>query len=407
MSTRVISDQAPTSTSLAAAARAVARHGRTGLRWTVAVIVVLHGLIHLLGVVKGLGWGEVTQLTEPISTTMGLMWLAATALVVVAGAMLAVAARGWWDVGLAAAVVSQTVILSSWTDAKAGTLVNILLFIASGYGLASQGRRSLRADYRRRVAATLAHPLQTGVVTEVDLQALPGPVAAYVRQSGAVGQSRVTNFRAAIHGRIRSGPGKPWMSFTGEQVNSYGAAPSRLFFIDAALFGLPIDVLHVFVGPSATMRVRVCSLIPLVNAAGPQLDRAETVTLFNDLCVLAPAGLIGAPITWQELDEHHIRAVFTNGPHTVTANLVFNDEQELTDFDSDDRLSVSNDGKTFTPQRWSTPLRHYGAFGSRRLATYGEGHWHAPEPKGEFSYLEFHLDAITYNVDPRRGGGPA
>ena len=113
------------------------------------------------------------------------------------------------------------------------------------------------------------------------------------------------------------------------------------------------------------------------------------------------------PITWQELDEHHIRAAFTNGPHTVTANLVFNDKQELTDFDCDDRLSVSSDGKTFTPQRWSTPLRHYGDFGSRRLATYGEGHWHAPKPKGEFSYLEFHLDAITYNVGSRRGGGPA
>ena len=252
-----------------------------------SVIAVLHGLLHLLGVAKGLGGSDVSPLTTPIGTAMGVGWLAAAALLVAAGAMLAVAARGWWVVGFAAAAVSQAVIVTSWADAKAGTLVNLILLVAAGYGFASQGRRSFRADYRRRVAAALAGPPPTGVVCEADLVALPGSVAAYVRQSGAVGRPRITSFRACIHGRIRGGPGKPWMTFTGEQVNTYGAAPSRLFFMDATLFGLPVDVLHVFVGPSATMRVRVCSLIPMVNAAGPVMDRAETVTS-STTCASSP-----------------------------------------------------------------------------------------------------------------------
>ena len=377
---------------------------RTGLRRTVGVIVVLHGLIHLLGAAKGLGWSDVSALTEPVSTTLGVVWLAAAALVVAAGAMLAVAARGWWVVGFVAAVVSQAVIVTSWTDAKAGTLVNLVLLVAAGYGYASQGRGSLRADYRRSVATALAAPPHAGVVTEADLVALPGPVAAYVRQSGAVGQPRVTSFRAGIHGRIRGGPGKPWMTFTAEQVNTLGAAPSRLFFMDATMFGLPVDVLHVFVGPSATMRVRVCSLIPMVNAAGPVMDRAETVTLFNDLCVFAPAGLIDAPVTWQVMDEHHVRAAFTNSRHTVTADLAFNDDHELTDFISDDRQIASSDGKTFTPARWSTPLRRYRTLGSLRVATFGEAHWHTPEPEGEFCYLELDVDTVTYNSSTAAGG---
>src|SRR6185436_1132726 len=158
----------------------------------------------------------------------------------------------------------------------------------------------------------LAEPVYTGVVTEADLMALPGPVAAYVRQSGAVGRSRVTNFRAGIHGRIRGGPGKPWMTFTGAQVNTYGSEPSRLFFMDATMFGLPVDVLHVFVGRSATMRVKACSLISMVNAAGPEMDKAETVTMFNDLCVLAPAALVDAPVNWESIDRHRVRGAFTN-----------------------------------------------------------------------------------------------
>jgi hypothetical protein len=371
---------------------------RTRVRWIVGVVVVLHGLIHLLGAAKGLGWAEVTQLTQPISSIMGGAWLAAGMLVVVAGVMLARSARGWWVVSAAAALISQAVILSSWSDAKAGTVVNLILLVAAGYGFAAQGPRSYRAEYRRRVGLALAEPTHVGVVTEAALAALPAAVAAYVRQSGALGESRVVNFRARIHGRIRAGAAKPWMSFTGEQVNTYGKSPSRLFVMDATLFGLPVDVLHVFVGSSATMRVRLCSLLPMVNAAGPEMDRGETVTLFNDLCVLAPAALIDAPATWHSLDAHRVRAAFTNGAHTVSAELVFNDEHELVNFVSDDRTRASADGCHFTPQRWSTPLSGYSSVGARRVATHGEASWHAPDPEGEFSYLEFNIDEIAYNT---------
>jgi hypothetical protein len=374
---------------------------RTMLRWIVAVVVVLHGLIHLLGAAKGLGWADVTQLKEPISTAMGVAWLAAAVLVVLAGVLLIIRARWWWVVGAVAVVASQTVILTLWSDAKAGTVANIILLAAVVYGYASQGPASYRAEYRRRVDAALTEPLPNGVVTEADLADLPEPVATYVRRSGAVGQPRVTNFQARIHGRIRAGTTTAWMSFTGEQVNTYGPQPSRLFFMDATMFGLPVDVLHTYVGPSATMRVKACSLVPMVNAAGPDMDQAETVTVFNDLCILAPAAIIDAPVTWQRVDDHHVCGTFINGAHTVTAELVFSDDHDLIDFISDDRLRASSDAKNFTPQLWSTPVREYRTIDSRRVGTHGEGRWHAPEPEGEFAYLEFNLDGITYNTGNR------
>ena len=80
---------------------------RTRVRWIVAVVVVLHGLIHLLGGVKGFGWAEVSALTEPISNLLGVAWLIAALLVVLAGVMLATAARSWWIVGAVAAVAWQ------------------------------------------------------------------------------------------------------------------------------------------------------------------------------------------------------------------------------------------------------------------------------------------------------------
>jgi len=60
--------------------------GRTRVvsHWVIAAVVVAHGLLHLLGAAKGLGWAEVTQLRQPISTPMGWAWLGAAALMVLA-----------------------------------------------------------------------------------------------------------------------------------------------------------------------------------------------------------------------------------------------------------------------------------------------------------------------------------
>ena len=235
-------------------------------------------------------------------------------------------------------------------------------------------------------------------MTDDDLAGLPAPVARYVRGSGAVGQPRVANFHAQIHGRIRSAADAPWMTFSGEQVNTYGPHPARLFFIDATMSGLPVDVLHTFVGPTARMRVKLCSLFTMVDVTGPEMNQGETVTLLNDVCLFAPAALVDAPIEWELIDDHHVVASFTNGAETVRAELVFGDDGELVDFVSDDRFRSIDNGKRFVAQRWSTPVEDRRTFGSRRAFARGSGRWHAPEPEGEFAYLEIEIDAITYNV---------
>jgi hypothetical protein len=78
---------------------------KTVVRWTVVAVVVMHGLLHLLGAPKGLGWAQVTIMKQPISAAMGATWLAAAALVV-AGVLLAIEARWWWGVGALTVVVS-------------------------------------------------------------------------------------------------------------------------------------------------------------------------------------------------------------------------------------------------------------------------------------------------------------
>ena len=53
-------------------------------------------------------------------------------------------------------------------------------------------------------------------------------------------------------------------------------------------------------------------MLEAVDAAGPKMDQSETVTFFNDMCVLAPATLIDRSIHWQTVDEHSVDATFTH-----------------------------------------------------------------------------------------------
>lgn len=364
------------------------------MKWLFVVLIAAHGLVHLMGFAKAFGLADLPQLTTPISRGMGVVWLAAGLAHLVAGTLFLSAPRVWWAVGLGAVLLSQLVVITAWSDAKFATLVNLLVLAVVAYGFASQGPLSFRSEYARDTGERSAAAESPEPITESDLAPLPDPVQRYLRVTGAVGQPRARHFRARWTGRIRSGPDDPWMPFTAEQQN-FLDEPARFFLMHATRSGLPVDIYHAFRDGSASMRVRLLSMVPVAHSSGPEFTRAETVTLFNDLVLLAPAGLVDAEIRWERLSETEVRGHFTAGDHTVGAILSFNREGELVDFVSDDRLAASPDGSELVPQRWSTPVGEYRTFGSRRAPTRGEGRWHPPG--GEFTYIELELVELEVN----------
>ena len=124
------------------------------MRWIVAVLLALHGLIHLMGFAKAYGYAKLPQLIQPISRGMGLLWLAAGLLAIASATMIVARPRSFWIVGAVALVMSQAVILSAWRDAWAGTAVNVVLLLAVAYGWFTEGPRRFRAQFQRDVAAT-------------------------------------------------------------------------------------------------------------------------------------------------------------------------------------------------------------------------------------------------------------
>jgi uncharacterized protein YjeT (DUF2065 family) len=109
----------------------------TAIRWAVTVLLVLHGLIHLMGFSKEWKLADIKQLTgqtlvplsEPMSRMFGLVWLIACLVFLGAAAALLLHSNAWRIWTLGGVVLSQLLIVLWWKDARFGTVANALLLI--------------------------------------------------------------------------------------------------------------------------------------------------------------------------------------------------------------------------------------------------------------------------------------
>jgi hypothetical protein len=271
-------------------------------------------------------------------------------------------------------------------------LLILLLVIILIVALIIYGQRSFQSQYQKDVQQGLARKAesQPDILTEQDLVHLPGPIQQYLRLAGVVGKPKVHNFKVTFEGDMRS-KDQEWFRFTSEQHN-FMDAPERLFFMKAKVKGLPTAGYHAYKEGEARMLIKLLSLIPVVNISGPEMLKAETVTVFNDMCLMAPATLIDDRIQWEPIDDLSAKAVFTVDKISITATLFFNEKGELINFISDDRYDVNQ--KQWL--RFSTPVKEYKNINGFHLISYGEAVWHYPE--GEFVYGKFRVKNIEYNL---------
>ena len=90
-------------------------------------LLSLHAVIHLMGFAKAFGYAELKSLTRPIPKPLGLAWLSACLLLLASASGLAFQASWWAPLCVVSLAVSQAVLFSAWTDAKYGTVANVLI----------------------------------------------------------------------------------------------------------------------------------------------------------------------------------------------------------------------------------------------------------------------------------------
>lgn len=270
-----------------------------------------------------------------------------------------------------------------------GIILGVL--ILSYYG--KQLHRKYHFEAQKGIQRTQS--LEKSMLTESDIQHLPKPVQKYLQYTNVLGKEKAYSFKVDIEGSMKIGENRDWTKVSVEQY-SFLDEMTRLFFLRLKMKGLPIVGLHYYIQSKAVMLIKLCGVIPVANGQGPEMDQAETVTVLNDMCILAPSALIDKRIQWEEVDDTTAKAIFNNKGIQITAVLYFNADGQLVNFISDDRY-YSPTGKTFEQARWATPVSDYKNINGFNLPTYGEAIWQFKDR--ELCYAKYHIRNVVYNTD--------
>lgn len=354
-----------------------------------ACLLILHGLVHLAAPGK---------LREPSDATGRKKWFIDSVLSRGVALLLFIAAASvfwnsnqWWLLLAATLLASQCLIVRNWRRAKYGTILNVVILLATIVGYAQwrfehQCQREL-ARYLQRSDTT------TALLTEQDIVHLPDPVKKYIRYTGSLNRPKISRFKVMMHGELRERGKTTPMPFTAVQYN-FVHQGVRLFFLNATINHLPVAGFHYYRDGHALMDIRLLSLFNVQYRSGPEMDTAETVTFFNDLCCMAPGALTDPRIRWLEIASHKVKAAFTNRGITIYAWLYFDDAGRLVNFVSDNRYAAT--GARMMRLPWSTPVSEYSLQNGYRLPVAANAVYTYPE--GDFSYGRFRIDRVEYNV---------
>jgi hypothetical protein len=104
------------------------------MKIALVILMVLHGAVHSMGFVKAFRIADVSQLANPIQRTNGVLWLLAGLLFIFAGILFSTEKEWWWVFSVTAVLISQYLIVNDWSDARFGSVVNIIIFLASIVG---------------------------------------------------------------------------------------------------------------------------------------------------------------------------------------------------------------------------------------------------------------------------------
>lgn len=93
----------------------------------VAILLLLHAILHLLGTVKAFYRDFFPGLSREISRSEGVLWLVCSGLLIMANIYYLLKYPFWPVLAIIGALLSQFLITVNWENAKYGTVLNILI----------------------------------------------------------------------------------------------------------------------------------------------------------------------------------------------------------------------------------------------------------------------------------------
>lgn len=367
-------------------------------RLILAILILIHSLIHLIGVVREWNLADVNQLkgktlfplTAVLSKASGFLWLLSFLCFIAAASGLFFKPDLWWLPALVGTLISQTLIIVYWQDAKSGTVFNVLIFII---GLAGFGQWSFAEESRVEVRDLLATVKENpAVISADDLKDLPDPIRRWLLASGVVGKRHVQAVWLKQNGLMRTDPEGDWMPAEATQVFTVDE-PGFIWTVDVTMAGvIPIAGRDRYRDGKGNMLIKALSLFPIVNGLGAKIDQGTLLRYLGEI-VWFPSAALSAHIFWTPLDSMSARATMSYGDVTASADFHIN---EVGDVVACSAQRYMGDGETATLERWYVPSKEWKVMNGFRIPVKGDVIWKLAS--GDFTYYQWEIVQIEYDT---------
>ncbi|SDM97697.1 DUF6920 family protein [Kriegella aquimaris] len=362
------------------------------MRILLAILISIHGIIHLFGFLKAFGISEFNAITQPISKPFGIIWLMAFILFLTTLVLFLIQHNGWWMIGILAVLLSQFLIILYWQDAKFGTLINLIIITSILIAYSSY-------DFKKKINGETVQMLTSSeaskktIVSEQMITDLPTIVQKWVVNSGILGKELVQNVYLEQDLQMLMKP---------EQQNWNNAKARQYFTIQPPGFnwtvnlkmnlGLSLVGRDKFENGKGEMTIKLFSLIPIVNSKNSEKINQATLQRYLAEIVWFPSAALSRDITWDPVDDFSARATMEYNGTKGSGVFHFDASGNFKKFVT----MRFKDEKDSQPTQWSVLATKTEEIKGIKIPVELKANWKLEN--GDWTWLKLKITDIAYNT---------
>lgn len=252
---------------------------------------------------------------------------------------------------------------------------------------------SLKAFYslELRRARALVKRIYTG---KHKREELPNALQHFLIQSGfmAVGNIHQTKIEWKSAALKFSKTGQ-WKHIDCTQHN-FLPDPIRLVYMKTKMFGIVgLEAFDSFRHGHGGMMIRMAKLFNMIDAKGPEMDRAALVTILAEVMII-PDYAVQTYIQWEEINPYTLRGTINYHGLKASGIFYFNSNFVIEKFETTDRYYTDKKGK-FHPVKWTAECSGYTRHGEISFPTTFKSTWNFPT--GDLTYFQGQINTIIIN----------
>ncbi|MCL6260593.1 hypothetical protein M3O96_15930 [Aquiflexum sp. TKW24L] len=357
-----------------------------------AIILLIHGLIHLLGFLKAFLLAELNEFTNPVSKPMGLLWLLAALVLLFSAVMIFFKNPLWWFFAIIGVLISQVLIIVFWKDALYGTIPNILILIISmvGYG---------QYDFDKKIKEEITYTLGkvpakiSDPITPKDISSLPEPVQKWLLATGMMGKEPILTVFMKQKYQLKLKPEqKDWYTSSAEQ---YSTVDPPSFVWSAEIKMMPVISAFgrdKFIEGEGEMVFNLLSIIPVANdGPNPQINEAALQRFLGEI-VWYPSAALSDYITWKDLGRQTAKATMTLGGLSGSGIFTFDEDGFVRNFTA---LRFQGSGPEAKKVEWIVNVIETKEYEGIKVPAKGNVTWRLET--GDWTWAKFEILECNYN----------